>query len=550
MTEQFRSMPLLGTGHEENPELKNHLSYSSPVIIPAGQNTIKTCLSNLTLRPPSNHAKSFKRSFPFPGNPRHVSSVQEPPSKRVKKESHREDQSHREETHREDFEKKKESSIDIENDNSDDVDWITVDNPTTLDEYEEERGPSEGTSEENVTSKTIARCETFSNGEIPPDHPLNRASSAKEMVFMMYDKMSCIEKQQQIQTEIMRKNVTMLENTVNSKVLEPPFFSEALHATIAKIIYNYAFNPADGIVLGVIYKDMNRNFKDRIRIAINKNLLLDFMSKCFPQTKVYIQQCKRMDIFLHQIAMTTEWVPSLENLVVIEKFSPAVLKKNDTAEQRQWFQFSLNAFLALEDRAIVPFPENPEYIFPPNGYIFDEKKWSHTVCQGNPLNRSFYETSGIHTIFEHICQRKIMRLFLKYTGADESILKQKKSIVASINNHGTYPYWSGDSITLNYMDIWVKAQIKMNTDPNKILLIEAEKTSSNSLDKDKMIRIWNFLFKGEMPYKVDRLKPIRHHWVQTEETIPVSSRGENNHPKIKKRGRKKDKISIDQLLKQ
>lgn len=148
-----------------------------------------------------------------------------------------------------------------------------------------------------------------------------------------------------------------------------------------------------------------------------------------------------------------------------------------------------------------------------------------------------------------------MNLFLHYQGPDESILTQKRSLMASLHTHrGAYPYWSGHSMTLHFMDIWVKAQIMANNDANNVLLIEAKETLHlGQLSQENIIQIWNFLFQGKLPHKVNRTKAIRHHWFQTDDTIPKNAqRAQPISSSVggskKKRGRKKkEKISIDQL---
>ncbi len=547
--------------------------------------------SDLTIRPASNHADSFQQKFlvsakvvveTSPPCKRLKTSIDEekeeeddeiewvetsPPCKRLKtstdEEKEEEDDDEIEWVETSPLCKRLKTSTDEEKEEEDDdeIEWVDLP-PMSDSNSNSNEDPFSSTSSENVVALPEDVSQDFSGScsdlrqASALDHPLDNVSSARKMVYMIYDKMCSLESQQAAQTEMIKKKLATISEQ-QQQMFELPPFSDPLHATMAKIIYNYAFNSADGILLGVIYQDMDRNIKDRICIAINKNLLLDFMFQCFPQTKIYSQRCKRMDIFLHQLTMTTDWVPSLTSLDIIKKYSPAVLKKNDSAEQRQWFQFSLNSFLALDERACLTYSDNPNYVLPPNGFIFDEKVWSYTVCFGKPMERSYYEYSGIHSILEHLQQRKIMNLFLHYQGIDESILTQKRSLMASIHTHrGAYSYWSGDSMTLHFMDIWVKAQIATNNDANNVLLMEAKETLRlGNLSQENMIQIWNFLFQGKLPHKVNRTKAIRHHWVQTDDTIPKNTKifkYDESPASVggipKKRGRKKKKkISIDQL---
>lgn len=463
--------------------------------------------SNLTIRPASNHVDSFQQKF---------AETPPPPYKRRK-------------TSTDEYEDKKEDEEEME--------WSDLP-PTSI--FSE----NVVTLPEDVSEDFYRSC-SDTRQDSALDHHLDNMSSAM--------KIEMIKKEMATKSE--------------QQMFELPPLSDPLHATMAKIIYNYAFNSADGILLGVIYQDMDRNIKDRICIAINKNLLLNFMFQCFPQIKKsYSRQCKRMDVFLHQLTMTTDWVPSFTCLDIIKKYSPGVLKKTDSAEQRQWFQFSLNSFLALEERACpcLTYSDTLNYVLPPNGFIFDEKVWSYDVCFGKPMERSYYEYSGIHSILERLQQRKIMNLFVHYQGIDESILTQKRSLLASLHtHHGAYSYWSGDSMTFHFMNIWVKAQIATNDDANNVLLVGAKEKlrlgnghghGHGHLSQENMIQIWNFLFQGKMPHKVNRTKAIRHHWIQTDDTISKNTKIQKSPASVggggipKKRGRKKKKtISIDQL---
>lgn len=388
---------------------------------------------------------------------------------------------------------------------------------------------------ENITSHEplVTHENLVSKINFDESHPLDRATSTTEVVYMMYDQLMSVKEEQQKQMALLQQNISFREkkkfdfpNSNFTPIVEPS------HSTLAKIIYDFAFNPGEGIVLGVIYEDMTRNIEDRYKIAIHKNLLLDFVTNCFPSTKHMMQQYKRIDTFLDKITYTTEWSPSIDNMTSIKQHSTAVPKKSDDAEQKLWFQFSLHNFLTLRERANLYFPDDPVFVAPLNGYVFDPKKWSHEkehMMPGNPFLRSYYINTPIHTVLEKKNQRDIMKLFVNYQGDDVGILNVKKYVMNSLFKNGTFPFWSGTSTMTKYIEIWIKGHTKQN----------------EICDKEDMKQIWNNLFSEKYPGEdIDRSKPIYFNWTQRNEVIPHQQKNPCNPPLQKSPGKKKKLPSV------
>lgn len=303
------------------------------------------------------------------------------------------------------------------------------------------------------------------------------------------------------------KKVNVTANNSNHQVMEvksyPPFNGPA-NAILAKIICEYAFNPAGGVTLGVIYEDTSKyKLSERYKIAIHKLLLLDYAMKCVSCFVSPEEQC--IDNIWEDVTGMTNWIPSLANVKLIRQLSPAVNKINEEAEQSYWLDFSFNQYLSLRERCFI-YCQCVSEIIPSLMTRFNRRLWQHDkihMLPGIPYKNKYYVQSHIHIIAEKIQQHGIISLFLWYNGSDCGILQIKKhfQLISASND----AFWSGHYTTNKYLEIWVNGHMD----------------GLYKCDADENVKYWWCLIFEE-PYPgdvVDKALPISHHWTQTSDTL-------------------------------